>query len=159
MNLIPCDEDCINQVEGYCNLAGITGVTTTIEKDCLYYQKGSPNQNEECLPAHILESFGNRTKPNSLDFILFLAQMFHRGLGQQAFLKAHALCLMTPRLHQNKTVQIICTVSLLYRHKFVIKIKFSSKHFFRISPISRSYRFIFFNINSALFLLAGIIIY
>ena len=36
MNLIPCDKDCINQVEGYCNLAGITNVTGTTEKGCLY---------------------------------------------------------------------------------------------------------------------------
>lgn len=60
MNLIPCDKDCINQVEGYCNLAGITNVTGTTEKGCLYYQKGSLRENKEMLPAHILKSLRNR---------------------------------------------------------------------------------------------------
>lgn len=64
MNLIPCDKDCINQVEGYCNLAGMTSVTGTAEKGCLYYQKGSLDKNEKSLSTHVLKSFGNRPKAN-----------------------------------------------------------------------------------------------
>lgn len=64
LNLIPCDKDCVNQMEGYCNLAGITNVTVTTEKGCLYYQKGSPDSPEKSSSAHVLKSFCNGVKPN-----------------------------------------------------------------------------------------------
>lgn len=60
MNLIPCDKDCINQVEGYCNLAGITNVTGTTEKAAFTIKKAALGENKEMLPAHILKSLRNR---------------------------------------------------------------------------------------------------
>lgn len=63
MNMIPCDQDCVNQVEGYCNLAGITSLKESTEKGCLYYQKGSPVKDPH-LAADIPERFGNGTQTN-----------------------------------------------------------------------------------------------
>ncbi len=64
MNLILCDKDCVNQIDGYCNLAGITSVKGTTEKGCLYYQKGSPESAQSSSTAHILKSLGNGTNSN-----------------------------------------------------------------------------------------------
>ena len=48
MNLIPCDKDCINQVEGYCNLAGITNVTGTTEKAAFTIKKAALEKIKKC---------------------------------------------------------------------------------------------------------------
>ena len=60
MNIVACDKPCLHQKDGYCTLEKVPYITSSKEKGCLYYQKGSLGENKEMLPAHILKSLRNR---------------------------------------------------------------------------------------------------
>ncbi len=63
MNLIPCGKKCVNQKDGYCILKGISALQTT-EKDCLYFQQGSPSDTDPELFPHVPENVGDGADPN-----------------------------------------------------------------------------------------------
>ncbi len=45
MNIILCDENCIHQKEGYCNLTCCQYVANSAENSCPYFCKDEKNKN------------------------------------------------------------------------------------------------------------------
>lgn len=65
MNLILCGKKCVNQKDGYCTLKGVSMLQTT-EKDCLYFQKGSPENIERNLLSQMPENLADGPEPHQL---------------------------------------------------------------------------------------------
>lgn len=51
MSLIPCDDDCVYQKDGYCQLDTPAAVTNHTEKGCVHYIKLTHPMGENTLPA------------------------------------------------------------------------------------------------------------